>query len=72
MGVKHEDDNPYNTPAEREMDLHNNTVGQDIGKGIKKKWKLWMFRDYDDEIAFWIMGAMRAGKLITKVEENEE
>ena len=68
LGNKHED-RPDNPPKEKEMDLHNNEVGRNIGIGIKKKWKLWMFKDYDDEIAFWIMGAMRSGALITKVGE---
>lgn len=66
IGIYWEDANEHNTPEERRMDLHNNSVGREIGKGIKKKWLLWMFKDYDDEIAFWVMGAMRSGKLITK------
>ena len=70
MGVKHENNNPYNTPAEREMDLHNNEVGREIGKAIKEVWPIWFTFDYDDKIADNIMFAMRAGKLITKPREE--
>lgn len=66
IGVKHEDNNPNNTPAERKMDLHNNEVGRNIAKAIKKKWFFWFFRKWDDAIAQEIMTAMRAGLLITK------
>ena len=70
MGIKHEDDNPLNTPAEREMDLHNNAVGREIGSKIKKNFKFWVFKAWDDMIAEKIMEAMNAGLLITKPREN--
>ena len=60
IGVAWEDNNPNNTPEERKMDLHNNSVGREIGKQIK----LWF--KYDDKIAEKVMQAMRSGKLITK------
>lgn len=66
IGVKHEDNNPYNTPAERTMDLHNNSVGRDIGSSIKKQYFFWFFKPWDDMIAERIMEAMNKGLLITK------
>ena len=71
MGVKHEDNNPYNTPAEREMDLHNNAEGRKIAKELKKRWGFfWFLRNWDDGIAQLIMHAMGDGKLITKPREE--
>lgn len=69
MGVKHEDNNPYNTPAEREMDLHNNAVGRKIAKTVKKTWLFWIFHNWEDKVADEIMRAMKAGLLITKPKE---
>lgn len=71
MGIKHEDDNPLNNRAEREMDLHNNAVGREIGISIKKKWFFWFFHNWDDAVAEEIMHAMYAGDLITKPREDK-
>lgn len=66
IGIYWEEQNKQNTPEERRMDLWNNSIGQDIGSKFKKKFKLWFIKGYDEELAFWVMGALRGGKLITK------
>ena len=65
MGVLQEDTNPNNPPAERNMDLHNDTVGIEIGKNLKKK--LFILINMDDKIAAEVMNAMNSGKLITQI-----
>ena len=64
IGDRHED-KPDNPPAEKEMDLHNNIVGRDIGENIKKP--LWIFTKWQNKIARQIMQAMKDGRLITKI-----
>ena len=66
IGDKHED-KPDNPPKEKEMDLHNNAVGRQIGENIKELIWLWMFTKYQDVIAEEIIHAMNNGALITKV-----
>lgn len=69
IGDKREKDNPYNTEAEMRMDLHNNSIGREIAKDIKKKYVFWFLRiDVDDIIAERVMDKMRNGYLITKPE----
>ena len=63
IGVMQEDSNPYNTEAERRMDLHNDTVGIDIGRKLKSKLS-WVINT-DDKIAEKVMEEMRKGNLIT-------
>ena len=41
IGDKHEENNPYNTPEEKAMDLHNNEQGRIVGKEVKKN-ILWL------------------------------
>lgn len=65
IGVLQEDTNPSNPPAEREMDLHNDAVGIEIGKKLKKK--LFILINMDDKIAAEVMNAMNEGKLITHI-----
>ena len=67
IGVLQEDSNPYNTPAERHMDLHNNSVGINIGRKLKKS--IWHLTSIDNKIAESVMNEMRAGNLITSVSE---
>ena len=64
IGDKHED-NPDNPLKEKEMDLHNNIVGREIGKSVKQPF--WIFTEWQDKVAEKIMQAMAEGKLITKV-----
>lgn len=64
LGVMQEDSNPYNTEAERRMDLHNDSVGIEIGKRLKKS-VLWIL-DTDDKIAKKVMDEMNKGNLIVK------
>ena len=64
IGVLQEDSNPYNTEAERHMDLHNDEVGIDIGRKLKTK-ASWIFNT-DDKIAEKVMEEMKKGNLITK------
>lgn len=70
IGIKHED-KPNNLPKEKEMDLHNNTVGQQIGQEIKKENKFWLFTNYQNKIAKKIINAMSDGLLITKIESED-
>lgn len=68
FGDLHED-KPDNPEKEKEMDLHNNEVGREIGKPYF--WLIWdkLFNRqaiYDD-IAESIMYKMQAGELITEV-----
>ena len=70
IGVLQEDSNPYNTPAERHMDLHNDSVGISIGKRLKKS--IWHLINIDDEIAENVMNEMRAGRLITQITQLSE
>lgn len=65
IGLLQEDTNPYNTEAERKMDLHNDSIGIKIGKQLKKS-ILW-FIHTDDKIAEQVMKEMNAGNLITKI-----
>lgn len=69
IGVKHEDNNPYNTPAECNMDLHNNAAGRKIGKEIKRHNFFWFLTKFDDKIAEMIMETMSAGLLITEIKD---
>ena len=64
IGVYQEDSNPYNTEAERHMDLHNDSVGIEIGKKLKRS-MFWLI-DTDDKIAEKVMYEMDNGNLITK------
>ena len=64
IGDKHED-KPDNPPKEKEMDLHNNAVGREIGKSIKKPF--WFCTEWQNKIAKKIMQKMRNNELITKV-----
>ena len=66
IGDKREADNPYNTPEETRMDLHNNSVGREIAKEIKKENIFWLFNNYDNIIADKVMQKMKLGLLITK------
>lgn len=70
IGIKHED-KPNNPPKEKAMDLHNNTVGQQIGQKIKKENRFWLFTNYHDNIAKKIINAMNDGLLITKIESED-
>ena len=65
IGVLQEDLNPYNTEEERHMDLHNDSVGIEIGKSLKKSF-FW-FINMDDKIAAKVMDEMNAGNLITRI-----
>ena len=65
IGILQEDTNPDNPPAEREMDLHNDSVGIEIGKALKKK--LFHLIHMDDKIAERVMYEMNNGNLITHV-----
>lgn len=65
IGVLQEDLNPYNTEEERHMDLHNDSVGIEIGKSLKKSF-FW-FINMDDKIAVKVMDEMNAGNLITHI-----
>lgn len=68
IGIYWEDQNKQNTPQERKMDLHNNEVGQDIGKQVKNFYFFWFLKKWDDLIAERVMRAMNTGELITKPE----
>ena len=65
IGDKHEENNPYNTPEEKAMDLHNNEQGRIVGKEVKKN-ILWLFDNWQDKTARLIMDKMNNGELITK------
>ena len=65
IGIMQEDTNPYNTDAEREMDLHNDSVGIKIGKKLRKG--MFHLINMDDAIAEEVMKAMKDGELITSV-----
>lgn len=68
--ILQEDSNPHNPPAEREMDLHNDEVGIQIGKEVDEETFsiIELFKSKDlDLIAERIMDEMRAGNLITHV-----
>ena len=65
IGVYQEDSNPYNTGAERHMDLHNDSVGIEIGKKLKRS-MFWLI-DTDDKIAEKVMDKMNKGNLITHI-----
>ena len=65
IGVLQEDLNPYNTEEERHMDLHNDSVGIEIGKSLKKSF-FW-FINIDYKIAAKVMDEMNAGNLITHI-----
>ena len=69
IGIKHEDNNPYNTPAERNMDLHNNEIGRDMGKTIKKHKPFWFLAKFDDLIAEHTIDAKQVGLLITEIKK---
>lgn len=64
LGIMQEDSNPYNTEAERHMDLHNDSVGIDIGNRLKKS-VFWIFNT-DDKIAKEVMDEMNKGNLIVR------
>lgn len=68
--ILQEDSNPHNPPAEREMDLHNDEVGIQIGKEVDEETfsiiELLKSKDLD-LIAERIMDEMKAGNLITHV-----
>ena len=68
IGDKHEDNNLLNNEKERNMDLHNNEVGRNIAKKIKKNIPFWFLKKWDDIISKHIIGAMQKGLLITKIE----
>ena len=63
--IMQEDTNPNNPPAERKMDLHNDEVGINIGKELKKG--MFHLINMDDKIAEKVMEAMEDGELITSV-----
>ena len=63
IGIMQEDTNPYNTDAERKMDLHNDSVGIKIGKELRKG--MFHLINMDDTIAEEVMKAMNNGELIT-------
>ena len=65
IGDKHEENNPYNTPEEKAMDLHNNKQGRIVGKEVKKN-IFWLFTNWEDKTAKLIMDKMNNGELITK------
>ena len=68
--ILQEDSNPHNPPAEREMDLHNDEVGIQIGKEVDEETFsiIELFKSKDlDLIAERIMDEMKAGNLITHV-----
>ena len=68
--ILQEDTNPNNTPAEREMDLHNDEVGIQIGCAVEEKefTIIELFKNKDlDLIAEIIMNEMNAGNLITHI-----
>lgn len=68
FGDLHED-KPDNPDKEKIMDLHNNSVGREIGLNYKSiLYKLRIKRVYD-LIASDIILKMRNGELITKIEE---
>ena len=68
--ILQEDSNPDNPPAEREMDLHNDEVGIQIGIEADEEYfsfvELLLGKDLDF-IAERIMEEMNAGNLITHV-----
>ena len=63
---KHEDW-PGNPEAEKNMDLHNNSIGFIIAEGIKTRKWYWPLTAWRDEIANRIMKHMEAGDLITHI-----
>ena len=68
--ILQEDSNPHNPPTEREMDLHNDEVGIQIGKEVDEETFsiIELFKSKDlDLIAERIMDEMKAGNLITHV-----
>ena len=68
IGVLQEDSNPYNTEAERHMDLHNDEVGIAIGVNVKENYNIFILLfKYDDIIAEKVMDEMNKGNLITSV-----
>ena len=71
IGLKHED-KPDNPPKEKEMDLHNNTIGQQIGQEIKSSNLLWFLENWQDLIAQKIMRAMQDGLLITEIKSDDK
>ena len=67
IGVLQEDLNPYNTEAERHMDLHNDEVGIEIGQKLKEHFIKTLIKGLDDSIAEKVMDEMNAGNLITHI-----
>ena len=67
IGDMHEN-KPENPPEEKKMDLHNNSIGRQIGQSIKKPF--WIFTKWQDKIANRIMLIMKAGLLITSIKEK--
>ena len=65
IGVLQEDLNPSNPPAERNMDLHNDEIGIDIGRRVKHEFLF--FYKTDDKIAKQIMDEMKKGNLIVHI-----
>lgn len=69
IGDIHEN-KPDNPLEEKKMDLHNNSVGRQIGVDTKKSYFLWVFTKWQDKIAGKVMFAMKTGLLITNIKEK--
>ena len=73
IGIKHEDNNPYNTEKERNMDLWNNREGRKVAKYIKqnKFWFLNLSNTYYLMVER-IMIKLNAGELITDINDERK
>jgi len=69
IGVKHEDDNPYNTPEERTMDLWNNEKGRGITKSIKTWTWLFHLPKIYTEIVESTVDQIHSGELICSIDD---